>query len=389
MKQKIISLLLLLIATCSWAQDKDTSASDEKQRIPINPIIVEGELTGVPDGTPIHFAFRQNKSRLYHWGHNTLVDTIRNGKFHIEKKFLFLDKEDNKDNIEYLLAINGCGLHIYACQGAKVKVTGTPDLPNLQWRADSDNPLQKESNEYSDFKRMIVKELDKKAPRDLESDSDEMLEKVQVIRDSIYIVSKLDFMKNRECNPVFIQELWDISFKAHRIDSENLSDRIRNLIKEKVPTDYNDDQTLAEEKQMLVPSSNYLHVGNKMIDFTLYDREDKEHKLSEFVGKKIVLLQFSSAGCGPCQAIKPTIEEFYAKHKNEVEIITISCDDEKIWKKEKKVSWHDWNDHAFGTIVGSKFDIPGWPFYVIIRPDGIIGSTFLGTDKLQKYFNSF
>ena len=196
-------------------------------------------------------------------------------------------------------------------------------------------------------------------------------------------------MKDRECNPVFINELWDISFIAHRIDSENLSDRIRNLIKEKVPTDYDGDQTLAKSKQILVPSSKYLHVGNKMIDFTLYDRDDKEHKLSEFVGKKIVLLQFSTASCGPCQAIKPTIEEFYAKHKNEVEVITISMDNEEVWKKEKKVSWPDWNDHALGSTIGSKFDIPGWPFYVLIRPDGIIGSTFLGTDKLQKYIDSF
>lgn len=389
MKRNLISLLLLLIVTCSWAQDKDTSASDEKQRIPIKPIIVEGELTGVPDGNPIKLAFRRKKSLFYSYGYNTLVDTIRNGKFHIEKKFLFLDDGDSKDNVEYMLCINGCGLDFYACQGAKVKVTGTPDLPNLRWRADCNYPLQKESNEYSDFKRMIIKELDKKAPRDVESDSEEKLEKVQSIRDSIYIVSKLDFMKNRECNPVFIQELWDISFRAHRIGSENLSDRIRNLIKEKVPKDYDDDQNLIKSKRFLVPSSKFLHVGDKMIDFTLYDRDDKEHKLSEFVGKKIVLLQFSTLNCGPCQAIKPTIEEFYAKHKNEVEIITISMDNEEIWKKEKKVSWHDWNDHAFGTIVGSKFDIPGWPFYVIIRPDGIIGSIFLGTDKLQKYFNSF
>ena len=389
MKRNLISLLLLLIVTCSWAQDKGTSASDEKQLIPINPIIVEGELTGVPDGNPIKLAFREKKSLFYNYEHITLVDTIRNGKFHIEKKFLFLDKEDSKDNVEYMLCINGCGLDIYANQGTKVKVTGTPDLPNLQWRADSDNPLQKESNEYSDFKRMIIKELDIKAPRDVESDSEEILEKVQSIRDSIYIVSKLDFMKNRECNPVFINELWDISFKAHKLGSENLSDRIRNLIKEKVSKDYDDDQTLIKSKRFLVPSSKYLHVGNKMIDFTLYDRDDKEHKLSEFVGKKIVLLQFSTVSCGPCQAIKPTIEEFYAKHKNEVEIITISCDSEETWKKEKKVSWHDWNDHTFGSTVGSKFDIPGWPFYVIIRPDGIIGSTFLGTDKLQKYIATF
>ena len=382
---KLFILPLLLFATLSlWGQNKENV-----QIIPIDPIIVDGELTGVSDGTPIKLAFRKKKTLFYSYANNALVDTIRNGKFHIEKKFIYLDEEDSKDNVEYMLVINECGLDFYTYQGTTVKVTGTPDLHNLHWRADSDNPLQKESNEYSDFKRMIIKELDIKAPRDVESDSEEILEKVQSIRDSIYIVSKLDFMKNRECNPVFINELWDISFISHRIGSENLSDRIRNLIKEKVSTDYDDDQTLAEEKRILVPSSNYLHVGNKMIDFTLYDREDKEHKLSEYVGKKIVVLQFSTVSCGPCQAIKPTIEEFYAKHKNEVEVITISCDDTETWKKEKKVSWPDWNDHASGSTVGSKFEIPGWPFYVIIRPDGIIGSTFLGTEEMRKYIVTF
>lgn len=382
---KLFILPLLLFATLSlWGQNKENV-----QIIPIDPIIVDGELTGVSDGTPIKLAFREKKTLFYNYAKNTLVDTIRNGKFHIEKKFIYLDEEDSKDNVEYMLVINGCGLYIYVNQGAKVTVTGTPDLHNLHWRADCDYPLQKESNEYSEFKRTLIKELDIKAPRDIESDSDEMLEKIQSIRDSIYIVSKLDFMKNRECNPVFINELWDISFISHRIGSENLSDRIRNFIKEKVPTDYDGDQTLAKSKQILVPSSEFLHEGNKMIDFTLYDRDDKEHKLSEFVGKKIVVLQFSTASCGPCQAIKPTIEEFYAKHKKDVEVITISCDDMETWKKEKKVSWPDWNDHASGSTVGSKFEIPGWPFYVIIRPDGIIGSTFLGTEEMRKYIATF
>ena len=65
MKQKIISILLLLIATYSWAQDKSTSSSDEKQRIPIKPIVVEGEVTGVPDGTPVDICFRVRKTNLF------------------------------------------------------------------------------------------------------------------------------------------------------------------------------------------------------------------------------------------------------------------------------------------------------------------------------------
>ena len=101
MKLNIISLLLLLIAICSWAQDKNTSASDEKQRIPIKPIVIEGEVTGVPNGTPVNFGFQINNSLEYTHG-NILVDTIKNGKFRIEKKFIYLDEEDNKDNVDYM-----------------------------------------------------------------------------------------------------------------------------------------------------------------------------------------------------------------------------------------------------------------------------------------------
>lgn len=389
MKQNLILSLLLLFSLTSWAQDNDASTSKEELKIPIKPIVVEGELTNVPDGTRVMFAFRIKKSDIYSTAHYTLIDTIRNGKFHIEKKFIYLDEKDSKDNVDYMLVINGCGLYIYAYQGANVKVTGRPDMQSLHWRAESNHPLQKELDEYTDYKRKLLTGINEKTQEKEESgNDDEMLVKLQNEKDSIYIVSMLDFMKNKECNSVFVHELWVIAFKAHKLGSEELSDRIRNLIKEKVPTDY-DDKLLTRSKQELVPSSEHLHVGDKMIDFTLYDRNDKEHKLSEYVGKKIVVLQFSTVSCGPCQAVKPTIEEFYAKHKNEVEVITISCDDTETWKKEKGVSWPDWNDHASGSTVGSKFEIPGWPFYVIIRPDGVIGSTFLGTDKVREYFKTF
>ena len=46
MKQSFITLMLLLTAICSWAQK--SKASDEKT---IAPVIVEGKVEGVPDGT--------------------------------------------------------------------------------------------------------------------------------------------------------------------------------------------------------------------------------------------------------------------------------------------------------------------------------------------------
>ena len=95
----------MLIATCSWAQDKNTSTSDEKQRIPIKPIVIEGEVTGVPDGTPVEFEFRLGKYKYFYTAN--MIDTIRNGKFHIEKKFIYKGIAEGKydDNVDYSLWI--------------------------------------------------------------------------------------------------------------------------------------------------------------------------------------------------------------------------------------------------------------------------------------------
>ena len=390
MKQKIISLLLLLIATCSWAQDKDASASDEKQRIPIKPIVIEGELTGVPDGTPIKLGFQVNKSNEYRDAH-ILVDTVRNGKFRIEKNFIFKDFEDSEDNEKYMLAANGCGMLIYAYRGSTVKVTGTPDRDGLNWRAESNHPLQKELEEYIDHRRKSVADIKKKIQEAYEADDvdDDLVQKLEREKDSIHAVSMLDFMKDRECNDIFADEVNRISIIAYLLKNEELSGKIRDFIKEKVPVEYNDNQSIIQAKRLLAPSSGHLHVGDKMMDFTFYDRDDKVHKLSEFVGKKTVVIQFSIRSCGPCHAVRPEIEKFYAKHKDEVEVITISMDDEKTWKSEEKVSWSDWNDHASGSSIGAKFDIPGYPYHVIIKPDGVISSTFPGNNELLEYFKTF
>ena len=391
MKQKIISILLLLIATYSWAQDKSTSASDEKQRIPIKPIVVEGEVTGVPDGALVFFSYNINKSYAYSAANGILADTVRNGKFHIEKRFIYKDLEDSEDNEKYALVLNGGNLFVYAYPGSTVKVTGTPDPEFLNWRAESDHPLQKELNEYIDHRRKNVANVKKKIQEAYEADDvhDDLVEKLNREKDSIHVVAMLDFMKNRECDDVFADEVCRISNIAFFLKNEELSGKIRDFIKEKVPAEYNDNQAIILSKRYLAPSSGYLHVGDKMMDFTFYDRDDKVHKLSEFVGKKPVVLQFSTKGCGACHAIRPEIEEFYAKHKNEVEIITISMDNVRAWKSDEKVSWQDWNDHASDSSIGAKFPLQGYPYYVIISADGTISSTFLGNGELLNYFKTF
>ena len=113
--------------------------------------------------------------------------------------------------------------------------------------------------------------------------------------------------------------------------------------------------------------------GDMMADFELYDYDDKPHHLNEFVGKgKYTILEFSSLGCGPCQMAKPALEEFYKENKDKFEMITISTDREKAWKKKPlgEVSWHEWNDHALAEEIMKKYHVVGVPTFIIINPDG-------------------
>ena len=115
--------------------------------------------------------------------------------------------------------------------------------------------------------------------------------------------------------------------------------------------------------------------GDMMADFELYDYDDKPHHLNEFVGTgKYTILEFSGLGCGPCHAAKPFLEKFYKDNKDRFEMITISNDNEKLWKKKPlgEVSWHEWNDHNSAYEITRKYGVIAIPYFIIINPNGKI-----------------
>ena len=115
--------------------------------------------------------------------------------------------------------------------------------------------------------------------------------------------------------------------------------------------------------------------GDMMADFKLYDYDDNLHHLNEFLGKgKIIILEFSGLGCAPCQEAKPFLEKFYKENKDKFEMITISTDKEKVWKKKPlgEVSWHEWNDHNSAYEITRKYGIIAIPSFIKINPNGKI-----------------
>ena len=61
-------------------------------------------------------------------------------------------------------------------------------------------------------------------------------------------------------------------------------------------------------------------------DFTVYDAEGNEVKLSDFYGKPMVI-NFWASWCGPCQMEMPEFQSAYDKYKDDINFVIVNMTD--------------------------------------------------------------
>lgn len=115
-------------------------------------------------------------------------------------------------------------------------------------------------------------------------------------------------------------------------------------------------------------------VGDTMVEFTLTDIDGNTYKLSELLQeKKMIILNFWYVACNPCKAEFPYFNEFYAEHKDEVELLAMTPYDteDKIRgvQEDMELLFPVMRD-TLGMSQG--FGVSAYPTTVVITSDGVI-----------------
>jgi peroxiredoxin len=134
-------------------------------------------------------------------------------------------------------------------------------------------------------------------------------------------------------------------------------------------------------------------VGEPFKDFTAETMDGNAFKLSD-IKDEYILLEFGSAGCGPCRIFNKTLAKQYDSFKEKMKVVSFSLDvnKEDIIKEAEKdgVSWTLVSD--FQGINGKtpiQYRINAIPTFYIISPEGIIVECVFGfspefLDKFKK-----
>jgi thiol-disulfide isomerase/thioredoxin len=123
---------------------------------------------------------------------------------------------------------------------------------------------------------------------------------------------------------------------------------------------------------------NYKKTNEPALDFTAYDIDGKEVKLSDYKGK-VVYVDFWATTCAPCVSELPSTKRLQEKFKDEEDIVFlyVSFDSSKekvvdfIAKKEF-AGIHLFNPKGFNSEASRKYKIRGIPRYILVGKDGML-----------------
>lgn len=118
-------------------------------------------------------------------------------------------------------------------------------------------------------------------------------------------------------------------------------------------------------------------------DFTMYDLDGNEVKLSDFVGKPIIV-NFWATWCGPCKNEMPYFQNMYDKYGDQVTFIMLNATDGARDTVEKVKKFVSDTGYTFPVYYDTEmsgiilYGVYAYPSTLIINADGTIYNGHVG-----------
>ena len=127
-------------------------------------------------------------------------------------------------------------------------------------------------------------------------------------------------------------------------------------------------------------------------DFTVYDREGNTVRLSDFLGKPVVL-NFWASWCGPCKSEMPDFEEIYKEYKEDIHFVMINLTDGDRETMDTATKFLDNSGYTFPVYYDKDYDasytyqVYGIPVTYFINAKGHLiaqGSSALDAETIKQ-----
>lgn len=118
-------------------------------------------------------------------------------------------------------------------------------------------------------------------------------------------------------------------------------------------------------------------------DFTVYDLEMNEVKLSDYFGKPIII-NFWASWCGPCKSELPAFNNLYEKYKEDVVFLMINLTDGQKDTESSIKKFVSDNGYSFPVYYDIEYDasdtygVRSIPETVFINAEGSLYDTRIG-----------
>lgn len=131
----------------------------------------------------------------------------------------------------------------------------------------------------------------------------------------------------------------------------------------------------------------------KAHDFEVLDSQGQKVKLSDFLGKPVVV-NFWATWCGPCRIELPEFEEAYKKYEGKIEFLMVNLTDGYEETEESVKKFVQQNNYQFPLYFDTEFsatnayNLYSIPQTLLIDKEGNILKSYIGMiekEDLEKY----